>query len=170
MFEKEKNSYRLAVGMIVSLILVCVIYGQSSDQGGGDTTPFVPTPENAFIVTTTNSVTFASGTSVNMYNESFQVGALTSTTPLYLNLTNQNYQTVSLTNDVTFATTNRAAGRMVSLKILAVGGDRALTFPAWKFLGSAAPTNITSGKTAILSVTLFGASETNGVAAYAVEP
>lgn len=81
------------------------------------------------------------------------------------------YQTVSLTGDVTFTTSNRAAGRSVVLRIICDGTNRNFTFPAgWKFLGVSAPASITANKTAVLSVTLFGTADSDAVCAYSVEP
>jgi hypothetical protein len=81
------------------------------------------------------------------------------------------YQTISLTGDVTFTTSNRAAGRSVVARILSNDSDRNFTFPAgWKFLGTLAPTSITANKTAILSITLFGTEDSDAVCAYSVEP
>lgn len=78
-------------------------------------------------------------------------------------------RTLALTGNVTFTTSNKAASKSVSIKILADGSIRTFTFPAWKFLGAAAPTGIAASKTAILSLTCFGAADTDIVAAYAVE-
>jgi hypothetical protein len=164
---------------------------QSQDQGGGSTNPVNPGSSNASTnssnqawsgtntfngpstfngaVTQNSTVTYGSGASASFYNQSFQVGTLTSTTPLYLNLTNQVYQTVTLTNNATLASTNRAAGRGVTLRLIASGADRSVVFPAWVFIGTSS-TNIASGKTAILSVQFFGTNETDGVAAISVQP
>lgn len=82
-----------------------------------------------------------------------------------------NYRSLALTGNVTFTTSNRAAPRTVSIKILADGSIRTFTFPAgWIFVGAAAPADIAASKTAILTVTCFGAADTDVVAAYAVEP
>lgn len=128
------------------------------------------TVTNSGTIILNGSSTYTAGTTVGFYNQTFQVGALTSTTPLYLNLTNQCYQTVALTNNATLASTNRAAGRGITLKLLASGADRSLVFPAWVFIGSAPSTNISSGKIGLLSVQFFGTNETDGVAAFSVQP
>lgn len=78
------------------------------------------------------------------------------------------YQNVSLTGNITFTTSNRVAGKMATVRIIADGSTRTFTFPAWKFMG-AIPANIAANKTAILSLTAFGSAETDVVAAYAVE-
>lgn len=80
------------------------------------------------------------------------------------------YQTVTLNGDATFSSSNLAAGRNVSVKILCDGSTRNLNFPSWIFVGSAAPTTIAANKTAILSVTSYSTTDGSVVAAYAVEP
>lgn len=78
---------------------------------------------------------------------------------------------VDLTGNVTFTTSNRAAGRMLKVKILADGSLRTFTFPAgWKWVGAAAPASIAASKTAILSIEAWGSNDSDVVAAYAVEP
>lgn len=79
-------------------------------------------------------------------------------------------RTLALTGNVTFTTSNKAAGKTTTIKILADASSRNLTFPAWIFIGAAAPTAIAAGKTAILTVTAFGTADTDIVAAYAVQP
>lgn len=88
------------------------------------------------------------------------------TTDIDLNLAG--FRTLSLTGNVTFTTSNRAASSSVSIKILCDATPRTFTFPAWKFMGTA-PTGIAAGKTGILSITAFGTADTDVVAAYAVE-
>jgi hypothetical protein len=78
-------------------------------------------------------------------------------------------KTVSITGNITFTTSNRAAGKMVKIRIVADSSTRNLTFPAWVFVGGAAPTTIAASKTAILSLECFGTADTDIVAAYAVQ-
>lgn len=77
-------------------------------------------------------------------------------------------QTLSLTGNVTFTTSNRGSGRHKTIKILADATIRTLTFPAWKFVGTK-PTQIAASKTAILTISGFGSADTDIVAAYAEE-
>jgi hypothetical protein len=90
------------------------------------------------------------------------------TTNLDLSLTS--LQSVSLTGSVTFTTSNKAAGRSKTVRIIGDGSIRTFTFPAWKFIGAAAPASLAATKTAILTITAFGTADTDIVAAYAVEP
>lgn len=80
------------------------------------------------------------------------------------------YQTINLTGGITFTTSNRAAGRSVTVRLVAGGSSRSLAWPSWVFVGSAAPSSLASGKTAVVTVTFFGTADTDGVAAYAAQP
>lgn len=80
------------------------------------------------------------------------------------------YRTVTLTGDINFAdSANRAAGKSCVVRVLTDGSPRALAFNAgWVFLGTA-PTTQAASKTGILTLTCFGADESDIVAAYSVE-
>ena len=79
------------------------------------------------------------------------------------------YRTISLTGDLTFTSSNRAAGRMVVIRLIADASDRTLTFPAdWKFLGTK-PASIAASKTGVLSLTFFGTADADCVAAWGVQ-
>jgi hypothetical protein len=59
---------------------------------------------------------------------------------------------------------------MVSIRILPGASARTLTFPVeWDFLGTK-PATIAANKTAVLSLTFYGTSDDDCVAAYAVQP
>ena len=58
-----------------------------------------------------------------------------------------------------------------TIRIIGDGSERALTFPAgWTFVGAAAPATLAADKTAILTLTSFGTTDANVVAAYAAAP
>ena len=79
------------------------------------------------------------------------------------------YRTISLTGALTFTTSNRASGRQVTLRLICDSTARALTFPAgWVFVGTK-PSTIAASKTAVLSLTFFGAADADCVAAYGVQ-
>jgi hypothetical protein len=80
------------------------------------------------------------------------------------------YQMISLSGDPTFTTSNRAAGRTVTLRLAAGGSSRTLAFPSFVFVGSAAPTTLAANKVGVLTVTFFDTSDANAVAAWAAEP
>jgi hypothetical protein len=77
--------------------------------------------------------------------------------------------TRSATGAVTFTGSNYTAGNSVSVRIVAGGASRNLTFPAgWKFV-SFKPTALASGKVGVLAVTSFGTVEGDAVCAWAAE-
>lgn len=86
-----------------------------------------------------------------------------------LDFTSQGYLTHSITGNITYTASNYAAGKSLSVRITCDGTQRNLTFPAgWVFVGSK-PTAIAASKIGILSITSFGATEAETVAAYAVQ-
>lgn len=87
-----------------------------------------------------------------------------------IDFTAADYRTLSLTGNVTFTTSNRAAPRTVSIRIICDATPRTYVFPAgWTFVGGAAPSGIAASKVAILTATCFGANDADIVAAYAVQ-
>ena len=79
--------------------------------------------------------------------------------------------TLSLTGDVTFTTSNLTAASAKTIRIICDATNRNFTFPAgWKFLGSAAPTNILASKVGILSIVSWGTTDADVVAGWSVQP
>jgi len=112
---------------------------------GAATTAFLPT-------------TFSAGT----------IGYAT-TVNLDMSTLNGKYNTISLTGDLTFTTSNRDTGRNTVLRLICDTTNRNLTFPAgWVFIG-AKPSGIASSKTAVLSLSFFGTADTDCVAAYGAQ-
>lgn len=91
-----------------------------------------------------------------------------STTTTALDFSGDQLQTISISANTTFTTSNRATGKTKTIKITTDGSTRTLTFPAWKFVGTK-PTDQAASKVGILTVTCFGTADTDIVAAYAVE-
>ena len=91
-----------------------------------------------------------------------------STTTTALDFSGDQLQTISISADTTFTTSNLAAGKSKTIKITTDGTLRTLTFPAWKFVG-AKPTDQAASKVGILTLTSFGTTDADCVAAYAVE-
>jgi hypothetical protein len=86
-----------------------------------------------------------------------------------LDFTSEGYLTHAITGNITYTASNYSAGRSLSVRITCDGTARNLTFPTnWVFVG-AKPTSIAASKVAVLSVTSFGTTEANAVAAYAVQ-
>jgi hypothetical protein len=81
------------------------------------------------------------------------------------------YRTINLTGnlELTTASGSLANGRTLVLRLVADASQRTLTFPTdWKFLGTK-PANIAASKTGVLSLTAFGTTNADVVAAYAVQ-
>ena len=91
-----------------------------------------------------------------------------STTTTALDFSGDQLQTISISADTTFTTSNLAAGKSKTIKITTDGTLRTLTFPAWKFVGSK-PADQAASKVGILTLTSFGTTDADCVAAYAVE-
>lgn len=87
------------------------------------------------------------------------------------NFDDEGLQTVSITGNFELqAASNKAAGKGIVIRIVADANLRTLTFPASWVWVCAKPADIAANKTGILSLTCFGANETDVVAAWAVEP
>ena len=97
------------------------------------------------------------------------IATLTYSATTNLDFSIYDVQTVSLTGNVTFTTSNLAAGLGKVLRIICDGTPRTFTFPAWTFMTSAAPTGIAASKTAVLSLLAFGGTDSTVVASYIVQ-
>lgn len=91
-----------------------------------------------------------------------------STTTTALDFSGDQLQTISISAPTTFTTSNLAVGKSKTIKITTDGTLRTLTFPAWKFVGTK-PTDQAASKVGILTLTSFGTTDADCVAAYAVE-
>src|SRR5687768_1391667 len=79
------------------------------------------------------------------------------------------HQTISLTGNIAFTSSNRGTGRQVVLRLLCDSTQRTLSFPAgWRFLGSK-PATIAASKVGVLSLTFFGENDSDGLASWGVE-
>ena len=83
---------------------------------------------------------------------------------------NDTTQWITATGALTFTTSNRAAGREVTLIIAAGGSTRTITWPSWLVVGGALPTTLASGKTLVVSVTFVDTTDAAAVAAASVQP
>jgi hypothetical protein len=79
------------------------------------------------------------------------------------------YRTISLTGNLELTTSNLANGRTLVIRLVADANQRTFTFPTdWRFLGTK-PANIAASKVGVLSITAFGTTNADVVAAYAVQ-
>jgi len=102
------------------------------------------------------------------------VAAVTYAASVDVDLDLADYQTIALTGDIDFTTSlNRPAtgfAKAVAMVLTADGSDRALTYNAsWVPVGTA-PTQVSAGKTGVLSITAIGPAETDVIIAYQEEP
>lgn len=79
-------------------------------------------------------------------------------------------QWIVATGNITFTTSNRAAGRGVRIFIDAGASGRTLAYPAWIAHGSALPTSLASGKRLALTILSLGTTDANISAAAAAQP
>lgn len=107
----------------------------------------------------------------NIQGPQFTHSTLTYAATTDIDFTLADYRSLTLAGNVTFTTSNRAAPRARLIRIIGDGSSRTLTFPAgWIFTGNIAPTALAANKVAVLSVTCFGAADSDIIAAYSVQP
>lgn len=92
---------------------------------------------------------------------------------VYLNFKDADYRTLSLSGNIVFAAQHHFPGKAISIKVRNLSGVSSynLSFPtSWIFLGSMGkPSSIAPSRTGILSVTSFGNSDADVIAAWAVQ-
>lgn len=120
----------------------------------------------ATLPTTSGSVLEWSASASKMFP---RAGTAASASPI-IDLSGAKKTVITLAADPTFSTTNRADGWHTVAVVKAGGSTRALTFPAWVFVGSATPTSLASGKTALLELWAGGVNESDVVARWTVQP
>lgn len=106
-----------------------------------------------------------------VFTSTISIGTVGYATTVNLDMSTLNgkYNTISLTGDLQFTTSNRSTGRNTVIRLVCDSSQRTLTFPAgWVFVGTK-PANIAGSKTAVLSLTFFGTADTDCVAAYGVQ-
>jgi len=136
----------------------------------GDLFPFVD-----ISATRTEVVTYANllaGGSSSFAPLTRTVTALTPTTSsvaLDLSTLHGTIRTHAITGNITYTTSNLAAGREVTIIITCDATLRTFTFPAgWVFVG-AKPTGIAISKVAVLTLTATSTTDASVIAAYAVQ-
>jgi hypothetical protein len=81
------------------------------------------------------------------------------------------FNSLALNQNTTFTTSNLGNGRSASVRVICDGTTRTLTFPAgWTWLGSGVPpANLAAGDVGYLSITAYGATDADVVAAWSYE-
>ena len=80
------------------------------------------------------------------------------------------HKRIDLAGNLSLTATNMDYGKSLLLRILADGSTRTLGFPAWHFIGSAAPASLAANKVALLFLWCFGGGDADVMAQYVVEP
>jgi hypothetical protein len=133
-----------------------------------ENSPFIIRPDD-YAGTTNEKVWEFIG--VNALEMKHELRTLTYAASVALDFDASALQTVSLTGNITFTTSNRGAGKSIRVRVVADASVRNFTFPGgWKFIGAAAPASIAANKTALLTLTGFGANDSDVTAEYVVEP
>lgn len=88
------------------------------------------------------------------------ISSITYASTVTLDFSTNNFQTIALTGDITFNTSNLASGRAKQVIISAGASARNITFPSWVWLGTGTPTSLAASKSALL--TLISTSTTDG--------
>lgn len=80
------------------------------------------------------------------------------------------FQKLALTGNITFTTSNKAAGKIVRLLLSSDGSSRNLTFPVgWTFL-IAAPTALAANKSALMVIHCTSTADAGVFVTYQVQP
>jgi len=118
------------------------------------------------LITSNGNIQMGTGSDIiNISNLKHEI----STSGVDIDFDEDQLQTISISANTTFTTSNRAAGLSKTLKIDTDGSTRTFTFPTdWTFVGSK-PADQAGNKTGILTLTNFGSTDAYIVAAYAVE-
>lgn len=77
----------------------------------------------------------------------------------------------TLTGNIVYTASNYAAGRSITIRVTTTtGSSRTFTFPTgWRWLNSSKPTGIAASSLGVLTLTSFGTTEADVVAAWSVE-
>ena len=139
-----------------------------------NTLNFATNSTNRLSFAPTGPAIFTSDVSATSFSTTGAVSALTysgsvASTTTALNFATETFKTISIAAATTFTASNYSAGRTVTVRVTSDATQRALTFPTgWVFVGTR-PTAIAASKTGILTITSFGTTEANCVAAWAVQ-
>jgi len=141
------------------------VRGSDADTGFNTATTPASVCANGVVVVAATSSILTYGV-----NLAYLVATVTYAASTTIDFAAATLQTVTLTGNITFTTSNLAAGRGVTVRVICDSSTRTYTFPAWKFVGSAAPASCTANKVGLLSLLSFSTTDANVVAAYSEQP
>ena len=105
----------------------------------------------------------------NVKNVINDLKTITYAASVALNFNDEELNTISLTGNITFTTSNLAIGRKKTIRIKSDASSRTLTFPAtWTFMGTK-PTATTASKDSMLSLISYGTTDADVIAVFAEE-
>jgi len=142
--------------------------GAQIDSNGTNTAISIPVGGMAEFIASATTQWQSNRLSSNVFSSA--VIAYAASVNLDMALLTGLHRTISLTGGLTFTSSNREAGRFMTLRLIANASDQALTFPAgWTFTGQK-PSLIAANKTAVLKLSFFGTADTDCIAEYSVQP
>jgi len=104
----------------------------------------------------------------NIQKTIFDITAITSSTTIALDFNTDDLNTLTLTHNTTFSSSNLAAGKQIEVHI-ASASAQTLAFPAgWTFYGDK-PTTTTAGKDSVLYLTSLGSADSDVKAVFVEE-
>ena len=170
--DPSTNGELLAIGSDIYVTNEHAIRTQATGSGTVrnlafyyDTTKVMEISSSGVAVPTTLNLSGNNLDNIKNLHHNISSGSLT------IDFSTDQLQTLTITNNSTFATpSNIATGKSKTYKLYNSSGSSTytFTFPAWKFVG-AKPADIAPTKTAILTLTCFGTTDADIVAGYAVE-
>lgn len=126
------------------------------------------TAANTWTLDTTSYLPTTGGTVTGQIQHTPTTLATTGTVNIDFSGSNLRTQ-AALTGNITYTASNYAAGRSITIRVINGTTQRTLTFPSgWIFVGTK-PTYIAASKRGILTITSFGTTEADCVAAWAVQ-
>jgi hypothetical protein len=110
------------------------------------------------------------GTSFNLTLDRFNTLTPAASVAIDTNPALPIFNSLSLDQDTTFSTSNLGDGRSASVRVVCDGTTRNLTFPGgWTWLGSGPPSSLAANDVGYLSITAYGATDADVVAAWSYE-
>lgn len=117
------------------------------------------------------NVTIPAGTVAVVEGEGVSHSNLSYSPVIYLNFKEDDYRSLLLQGNIIFAAQRHAPAKSITVRMRNLSGtlSRSLSFPnSWIFLGTK-PTSIAPSRTGILSITSFGTSDGDVIAAWAAQ-